>query len=76
MEREGAMAFEQLKAGIALILEEIEKRPEDRHVLREELREKIAELRGLGMPVPEDILKLEKQLEDDDSDDLYDNMPV
>ncbi|MBK1635691.1 hypothetical protein [Rhodovulum adriaticum] len=70
------MAFEQLKAGIALILEEIEKRPEDRHVLREELREKIAELRGLGMPVPEDILKLEKQLEDDDSDDLYDNMPV
>jgi len=70
------MAFEQLKAGIALILEEIEKRPEDRHILQEELREKIAELRALGMPVPEDILRLEQQLEDDDSDDLYDNMPV
>ncbi|TCP38043.1 hypothetical protein [Rhodovulum marinum] len=70
------MAFEQLKAGIYLILEEIEKRPDDRHILQEELREKIAELRGLGLPVPEDILRLEQRLEDDDSDDFYDNMPV
>ncbi|MBL3563523.1 hypothetical protein [Rhodovulum sulfidophilum] len=70
------MAFEQLKAGIALILEEIEKRPEDRHVLQEELRGKIAELRALGMPVPADILRLEQELEDDGSDDLYDDMPV
>lgn len=70
------MAFEQLKSGIMLILEEIEKRPEDRHVLQEELREKIAELRGLGLPVPEDILRLEQRLSEDDSDDLYDNMPV
>ncbi|MBL3571761.1 hypothetical protein DSD19_01005 [Rhodovulum sp. BSW8] len=70
------MAFEQLKAGIALILEEIEKRPEDRHVLQEELRGKIAEMHALGLPVPEDILRLEQELEDDDSDDLYDDMPV
>ncbi|ARE38364.1 hypothetical protein RGUI_0223 [Rhodovulum sp. P5] len=70
------MAFEQLKAGIYLILEEIEQRPDDRHILQEQLREKIAELRGLGMPVPEDILRLEQELEDDDSDDIYDNMPV
>jgi len=70
------MAFEQLKAGIALILEEIEKRPEDRHILQEELREKISELRALGLPVPEDILRLEAELEDDDADDMYDNMPV
>lgn len=70
------MAFEQLKAGIALILEEIEKRPEDRHILQEELREKIAEFRALGLPVPEDILRLEEELQDDDSDDVYDNMPV
>ncbi|MEX5726803.1 hypothetical protein Ga0609869_000156 [Rhodovulum iodosum] len=70
------MAFEQLKSGIALLLEEIEKRPEDRHILQEELREKISELRAMGLPVPEDILRLEKELEDDDSDDMYDNMPV
>ncbi|MCO8146397.1 hypothetical protein NHN26_14305 [Rhodovulum tesquicola] len=70
------MAFEQLKAGIALILEEIEKRPDDRHILQEQLREKIAEFRAMGLPVPEDILRLEEQLGDDDADDIYDNMPV
>lgn len=70
------MAFENLKAGIALILEEIEKRPEDKHVLQEELREKISELRALGLPVPADIAKFEKDLEADDSDDIFDNMPV
>jgi hypothetical protein len=70
------MAFEQLKAGIALILEEIEKRPEDRHVLQEELREKIAEMHTLGLPVPDDILRLEAELEQDEADDIFDNMPV
>lgn len=70
------MAFEELKAGIALILEEIEKRPEDRHILQEELREKISEMRAMGQPVPDDIVRLEQQLEDDDADDIFDNMPV
>lgn len=70
------MAFEDLKAGIALLLQEIEKRPEDRHVLQEELREKIAEMRGLGLPVPDDLLRLEDQLEQNDADDMFDNMPI
>lgn len=70
------MAFEQLKAGIALILEEIEKRPEDRHVLHEELRSKIAEMHALGLPVPDDILRLEDELEQEEADDMFDNMPV
>ncbi|HHL21876.1 MAG TPA: hypothetical protein ENJ52_10175 [Aliiroseovarius sp.] len=65
------MAFEELKAGIALILEEIEKRPEDRLELQEELREKIAEFRSLGLPVPEDIARLEKELEQPEADALY-----
>jgi len=70
------MAFEQLKAGIALLMEEIEKRPDDRHILQEELREKIAEMRAMGLPVPEDILRLEEQLEQDEADDLFNNMPI
>lgn len=70
------MAFEDLKAGVALLLQEIEKRPEDRHVLQEELREKISEMRSLGLPVPEDLLKLEDQLEQNDADDMFDNMPI
>ena len=70
------MALESLKAGIASILEEIEKRPADRHVLQEQLREKIAEFRALGLPVPADLVKFEAELEDDDADDLFDNMPI
>jgi hypothetical protein len=70
------MAFEELKASISLILDEIAKRPDDRHVLQEQLREKIAELDKLGLPVPEDIRNFEDQLEDDDADDLFDNMPI
>ncbi|MCK8482882.1 hypothetical protein MUY21_02430 [Aliiroseovarius sp. S2029] len=70
------MAFEELKASISMILDEIAKRPEDRHVLQEQLREKISELEKTGQPVPEDFRKFEADLEDDDADDLFDNLPV
>lgn len=70
------MAFEELKASISMILDEIAKRPEDRHVLQEQLREKIAEFEKLGLPVPDDFRRFEDKLEDDDADDLFDNMPV
>ncbi|WP_428544955.1 hypothetical protein [Profundibacter sp.] len=56
------MAFEELKAGIAMLMDEIAKRPEDAHVLQEQLREKISEMKTLGQPVPEDILELELEL--------------
>ncbi|WP_300512841.1 hypothetical protein [Aliiroseovarius sp.] len=70
------MAFEDMKAAVASILDEIAKRPEDRHVLQEQLREKIAEFESMGLPVPEDYLRLIDELDDDDADDLFDNMPV
>ena len=68
--------FEDLKASIAVIMEQIAERPDERHVLQEALREKIAALRALGRPVPDDILRLEKALDDPENDDLWDNLPV
>ena len=68
--------LEDLKAAIAAILDEIAERPADRHVLQEALRAKIAEMRALGLPVPDDILRLEQALDDPENDDLWDNMPV
>lgn len=68
--------FEATQAAIALMLQEIAARPEDRHVLQEALREKISELRTMGQPVPDDILRLEQALEDPDSDAFWDNMPI
>jgi hypothetical protein len=68
--------FENLKASITMILDEISARPTDRHVLQEELREKIAEIRAMGLPVPEDIEALEKALEDPENEDLWRDLTV
>lgn len=70
------MAFEDIKASISMLLDEIVARPEDRHVLQEQLREKIAELEVIGLPVPEDFKRLEDDLSQDEADDMFDNMPV
>lgn len=70
------MAFEDMKAAIGAILDEIAKRPEDRHILQEQLREKISELESLGLPVPADFKRFENELSEDAADDLFDNMPV
>ncbi|MCI2398995.1 hypothetical protein [Aliiroseovarius subalbicans] len=70
------MAFEEMKAAVAAILDEIAKRPQDRHVLQEQLRAKIAEFEAMGLPIPGDLKVFEEDLEDDDADDLFDNMPV
>ena len=58
------MALEDIKAQIALLLEEMVNQPEDEHELLEQVREKLAELRAMGMPLPADLVALEKQLEE------------
>lgn len=70
------MAFEDMKAAIGALLDEIAKRPEDRRVLQEQLRAKIAELETMGLPVPRDIQRFEEDLGEDSAEDLFDNMPV
>ncbi len=57
------MAFEALKIRLLMILDEATHQPEDLHELQEELREEIAGLKAQGLPVPEDITKLEDRLE-------------
>ena len=59
------MAFEQMKIAITMLMDEIAKRPEDAHVLQEQLREKISEMKTMGLPVPDDILALEDALEEE-----------
>lgn len=58
------MAFEALKVQIARLLDEIERQPEDPHALQESLREKLSEMRALGLPLPEDLVELEAALEE------------
>ncbi len=64
------MAFEELKAQIATLLEGLEDQPEDPRELYEMIREKLEQLKAMGLPLPADLVELEKRLETDfDADD-------
>ncbi|PRD43419.1 hypothetical protein C5748_12075 [Phyllobacterium phragmitis] len=56
------MAFEDIKAEIALLFQEMVNQPKDAHEIREALRGKLNELKANGMPLPDDLVALEKQL--------------
>ncbi|AZO04276.1 MULTISPECIES: hypothetical protein [unclassified Mesorhizobium] len=59
------MALESIKAQIDLLLQEMINQPEDDHEIQEQLREKLRELRAMGLPLPADLVELEKRLDDD-----------
>ena len=46
------MAFEQFRVQLAMLLDEIAKNPSDAHEMQETLREKLAEMQALGLPLP------------------------
>ncbi len=65
------MALEEIKAQIALLMEEMVNQPHDKHEVLEQVREKLNELRAMGLPLPDDLVALERDLElgvDDDAD--------
>ena len=57
------MAFDDLQAEIANLINQMEDQPEDRHELYEQIRERLNEMRAYGMPLPQDLVDLEKALE-------------
>jgi hypothetical protein len=59
------MAFEEFKLQVAMLMDEIAANPTDAHQLQEALREKLTEMRELGLPLPDDLVGLEEYLEDD-----------
>ena len=59
------MAFDRLKAEIAMLLTEMENKPQDLWELRELTLEKLNEMRALGMPLPQDLVDLEAKLNRD-----------
>jgi hypothetical protein len=58
-----SMAFDDLKAELALLINQMENQPEDAHELYQQVREKLNEMRAFGMPLPSDLVELEKELE-------------
>lgn len=59
------MAFEDIKAEIALLFEQMVNQPEDAHEIEMILREKLNMLKAEGLPLPEDLVQLEKKLSTD-----------
>ncbi len=57
------MAFESIKARIGMLMDQARDRPEDQHELHQQVMQQIGELRGFGLPVPDDLLQLEQTLE-------------
>ena len=58
------MALEDLKTQIAYLLTSIEDNPEDVHELHELIRQKLAQIKALGLPLPDDLVELERRLEE------------
>ncbi|HWK37737.1 MAG TPA: hypothetical protein VNR88_02370 [Hyphomicrobium sp.] len=56
------MAFDDVKAELGILLTRMQNEPQDRHELYLQLMEKLNELRAYGMPLPADLVALEKGL--------------
>ena len=57
------MAFEDAKAELGILVTQMQNEPQDKHELYLQLMEKLNELKAYGMPLPEDLVALEKALE-------------
>ncbi|MFV0298840.1 MAG: hypothetical protein ACK5JT_22285 [Hyphomicrobiaceae bacterium] len=64
------MAFEVLKSEIGFLLGKLTDQSEDRQELEFQLREKLNEMKALGMPLPDDLLRLEAMLDEQLSEDV------
>lgn len=58
------MALEELKAQISLLIDQMVDQPEDAHEIQERIRETLNEMRAMGMPLPIDLVELEKKLDE------------
>lgn len=57
------MAFEDLVTKLRLLLSQMENQPEDAHELLEQLHLGLNQLRATGRSLPEDLVQLERSLE-------------
>ncbi len=63
------MAFEDKEAEIGLLLTRMQNEPENRHELYQLIVQQLNELKANGIPLPEDLVRLEKGLEAEFAED-------
>jgi hypothetical protein len=59
---QATMAFEAIKTEIRALLERTIEEPEDVHELHLELLDKLNRMKATGMPLPDDLVELERRL--------------
>jgi hypothetical protein len=57
------MAFENIQAELGILLTRMQNEPADRHELYLQVAQKLSELKAYGMPLPDDLVQLERRLE-------------
>jgi hypothetical protein len=57
------MAFENVQAELGILMTRMQNEPQDRHELYLQIMEKLNELKAYGMPLPQDLVELERALE-------------
>jgi hypothetical protein len=57
------MAFDDLEAELALLINQMDTPPGDPHELYLRIFEKLNEYKALGLPLPDDLVRVEKELE-------------
>jgi hypothetical protein len=57
------MAFEHLQSELGLLMTRMQNEPHDRHELYLVVRQKLNEIKAYGMPLPDDLVQFERQLE-------------
>ena len=57
------MSFDKLKTDLSFLLTAMQNEPEDAHEIYLQIQDKLNELKAFGMPLPEDLVKLEAELE-------------
>ena len=59
------MDFDDIKAELGILMTRMQNEPQDRHELYLMVMEKLNQMRAFGMPVPEDLVKLEAEFAQD-----------
>jgi len=59
------MAFDAIIAEIKLMFQRMENQPEDAHEILERIHLELNQLKATGQPLPDDLVELEKKLEDE-----------
>lgn len=57
------MDADELIVSINLLAQQMEHEPDDLHEIHFKLREMLSELKATGMPLPDDLVRLERLLE-------------